>query len=147
MSTTTHCYGSPPREACAPVGGLSEPRWRHFVAGLLPWAEQRFARRVSNELLDLYRTVSAKNARLRGRDLYRAIVMARERTGPKSAEALLDQAEESYATWPTSRALMFSDVVHYIAVSEFLASHAHGEAPWIKTDMRREVESRIPHNL
>jgi len=143
----TRRYGSAPREAGAPAGGLSGARWRDFVTSLLPWAEQRFAKRVSNELLELYRTVSAKNACLRGRDLYRAIVMARERDDPKSADALLDRAEESYATWPTPRAVMFSDVVHYIAVSEFLASHAHGDAPWIKTDMRREVESRIPDNL
>jgi hypothetical protein len=140
-------YASAPREAGAPAVGLSGARWRDFVAGLLPWAEQRFARRVSNELLALYRTVSAKDARLRGRDLYRAIVMARERIDPQSAEALLDRAEQSYATWPTPRAVVFSDVVHYIAVSEFLASQADGHAPWIKTDMRREVESRIPDNL
>ena len=143
----TRGYGSAPREAGAPTGALSGARWRDFVAGLLPWAEQRFARRVSNELLELYRTVSAKDARLRGRDLYRAIVMAHERDDPKSADALLDRTEESYATWPTRRAVKFRDVVHYIAVSEFLASHAHGDALWIKTDMRREVESRIPHNL
>src|SRR2546430_12945188 len=35
----------------------------------------------------------------------------------------LDEAEESYATWPILRALTFCDVVHFIAVSEFLASH------------------------
>jgi hypothetical protein len=64
---------------------------------------------------------------------------------PDSADALLDQAEESYASWPTPRTLTFCDVVHFIAVSEFLASH--GETPWIQADMRREVQSLIPRNL
>jgi len=119
--------------------------WRELLAGLLPWREQRFARCVSRELLELYRTVSGRHARLRGRDLYREIVIAHKQADPDSADALLDQAEESYASWPTPRALTFCDVVHFIAVSEFLASH--GETPWIQADMRREVQSLIPRNL
>jgi len=127
------------------AGGMPGNRWRDVLAGAFPWGERRFAKRVSRELLELYRSVSAKHARLRGRDLYREVVMARKRASPASAEALLEQAEESYAMWPTPRALMFRDVVHFIAVSEFLASH--GDTPWIQTNVRHEVESLIPHNL
>ena len=74
-----------------------------------------------------------------------AVVIAHKQADPDSADALLDQAEESYASWPTPRTLTFCDVVHFIAVSEFLASHA--DTPWIQADMRREVQSLIPRNL
>jgi hypothetical protein len=118
---------------------------RELLASLLPWREQRFARCVSRKLLKLYQTVSGNHARLRGRDLYREIVIAHKRADRDSADALLDQAQESYATWPSPRTLRFCDVVHFIVVSEFLASHS--DTPWIQTDMRRKVESLIPHNL
>jgi YHS domain-containing protein len=120
-------------------------RWRDLLAGLLPGRERRFAKRVSRDLLALYRTESARDPRLRGRDLYRTIVMTRMRADPDSADALLDQAEESYAAWPTRRPLRFRDVVHFLAVSEFLASH--GDTPWIHENMKDEVDSQIPHNL
>ena len=124
---------------------LSESAWRGLLAGLAPWRERRFARCVARELVELYRTVSVRHPRLRGRDLYREIVIARKRIDPESANALLDEAEESYATWPTVRTLTFCDVVQFIAVSEFLASH--GDTAWIQADMRREVRSEIPRNL
>jgi hypothetical protein len=133
------------RDPSTQAGGVPGSRWRDLLAGAFPWGERRFAKRVSRELLGLYGTVSAKHPRLRGRDLYREVVIARKQTGPASAEALLDQAEESYAMWPTPRSLMFRDVVHFIAVSEFLASHR--DTPWIQTNVRRQVESLIPHNL
>jgi hypothetical protein len=95
--------------------------------------------------LKLYGIVAASHPRLRGRDLYRKIVIARTHSDEASAETLLDQAEESFAAWPTRRDLKFVDVVHFIAVSEFLASH--GNSPWIYANMGREVESQIPGSL
>jgi YHS domain-containing protein len=141
----------PKRFAVAVRGPDKAPRWltgaawRGLLAGLVPWRERRFARCVARRLVELYRTVSARHPRLRGRDLYREIVIAHKRIDPDSANALLDEAEESYATWPILRTLTFCDVVHFIAVSEFLASH--GDAAWIQADMRREVKSQIPRNL
>lgn len=135
---------SQPHASVAP-GPPPEAGWRDRLVALLPGREQRFVRRVSRELLDLYRSVSAADARLRGRDLYRQVVIARKRANPKSADRLLDQAEESYAMWPAPRALTFCDVVHFIAVSEFLASH--GDTPWLHENVRREVESLIPRDL
>jgi hypothetical protein len=43
------------------------------------------------------------------------------------------------------RALIFRDVVHFLAVSEFLTSH--GDTQWIHENMAREVQSQIPHTL
>jgi hypothetical protein len=119
--------------------------WRDILAGLFPWRERRYARDISRDLLKLYRIVSASHPDLRGRDLYRKIIIARTRADPDSAEALLNQAEESFAAWPTRRTLTFCDVVHFVAVSEFLASH--GNSPWIYANMGREVAAQIPDNL
>jgi len=55
------------------------------------------------------------------------------------------QAQESFAAWPTRRALKFCDLVHFVDVSEFLASH--GNSPWIYANMGREVASQISDNL
>jgi len=126
-------------------GALPGRGWRDVLAGLFPWRERRFARQVSRELLQLYRAVKTQHPGLPPRDLYRKIVIAHTRGDEQSAEALLDLAEESFAEWPTRRALKFNDVVHFIAVSEFLASH--GNSPWIYANMGREVASRIPAEL
>jgi YHS domain-containing protein len=135
----------PSRAVGAPSGSPTENRVRDFFTILFPWRERRFARRVSRELLKLYWIVSASHPDLKGRDLYRKIVIARTRADPEAAEALIDQAEESFATWPARRTLMFCDVVHFLAVSEFLASH--GNSLWIHANMGREIASQIPHNL
>jgi hypothetical protein len=129
------------------AGPVPAPRagWLARIAALLPGYEQRFARRVSRQLLDLHRSVSARNKRLWGRDLYRQIVIAREGVDAASADALLDRAEQSYARWPASRALMFRDVVHMITVSEFLASH--GESPWIHENLRQEIDALVAKHL
>ena len=58
--------------------------------------------------------------------------MARTGSDLNEAEAVLSWAEQSFASWPTERALTFSDVVHYMAVSEYLvdtgAESAQAEA-------------------
>ncbi len=116
-----------------------------LFAGLALWRERRFARRVGRELLKLYRSTVAANPGLRGRELYRRIVIARLHTDQGSAETLIDQAEDSFAAWPVRRAVNFCDVVHFIAVSEFLA--AHGDSPWIHANVRQEIASQIPPDL
>jgi hypothetical protein len=120
-------------------------RLRDFVESLFLGAEARFATRVSDDLLALHRAVVTRHPGLRGRDLYRKIVIARTQTDPASAEVLLDQAEESFAAWPAERPLRFSDVVHAIAISEFLASH--DGASWIRANMGRVIQARIPRDL
>jgi hypothetical protein len=127
------------------LGDLYGTGWRDVFSGPLACRERRFARRIGRELLKLYWIVSASHPELRGRGLYRTIVVSRTRADPESAEALLDHAEESFAAWPTRRALKFRDVVHFIAVSEFLA--AHGNSSWIHANMGREVASQIPPSL
>jgi hypothetical protein len=137
--------GAVPRIAASSPGILEGAGWLDLFAGFFPWRERRFARRVSRDLLKLYRIISASQPGLRGPDLYRKVVMAYTRADAASADTVINQAEESFAAWPVQRELKFCDVVHFIAVSEFLASH--GNSPWIHANVGREVASQIPHNL
>jgi hypothetical protein len=58
---------------------------------------------------------------------------------------MLRRAQHSFAAWPTQRDLRFADVVHYLAIEEFLA--AHPEADWTQVHMGRIVTARVPRQL
>jgi hypothetical protein len=62
-----------------------------------------------------------------------------------AADAVLENAEQSFTIWPVNRALKFSDVVHCLAASEVLASSRGSR--WIHADIKRVVASSIPHDL
>jgi hypothetical protein len=116
----------------------------HPLAWLLAWRERRSAGDCCRELLKLHEAVRAREPRLAGRALYRQIVALRLGDAA-AADHVLERAEDSFAVWPVSRALNFRDVTHYLAVSEFIASHAG--ARWMHADIRRVVDSTIPHHL
>jgi len=124
-------------------------QWRALrgliTSHLLAWREKRYAVRASHELLRVYRSIAAGHPDLAGRDLLRLVVMERGQCDAPAADQILEDAEESFAVWPARRELTFGDVVHYLAVAEFLASH-HAER-WIHADIARVVASRIPHEL
>ncbi|HEX4584529.1 MAG TPA: hypothetical protein VH183_06845 [Burkholderiaceae bacterium] len=122
-------------------------RVRRLLAPLLlGWRERRHAAKASRELLELYRTVAAIHPRLGKHDLYRRIVMARQGGSAASADAVLARAAESYATWPVERALTFRDVVHYLAVTDYLATN-DDLADWTRENLSRVVMSRVPEDL
>jgi YHS domain-containing protein len=118
---------------------------QRWFSPLTAWRERHAATSCCRELLQLYHTVAAEHPGLAGMALYRQVVMARTGHDASTADSILRLAEESFSSWPVSRDLNFRDVVHYLAVSEFLASHP--ESRWIQADMRRIVQSSIPHNL
>lgn len=120
------------------LGGLIAS-WR------LARSERRHAERVSDELLALYRAVSADHPELSGRELYKRLVMARTGSDATEANRMLDCAEESFAAWPVSRELTLCDVVHYLSVAEFI--QIHGGERWMHTDINLVVKSNIPHQL
>jgi len=112
---------------------------------LLAWRERRFAARCARELLKLHQGLSTRYPELKGKSLYRRVVAARLHDDDLAAEAVLQHAEQSFAIWPVERALNFRDVVHYLAVSQFMA--LHGDAHWVYADMKRIVDAIIPHQL
>ena len=115
-----------------------------LVASLFSWREAQYAAQVSREMLKLYQIVSASLPGLPRRAIYKKVVMARTGSDLDEAEAVLRRAEQSFASWPTERALTFSDVVHYMAVSEYLAID---DRMATRINMGRLVAGRIPPNL
>ena len=89
--------------------------------------------------------VLRRHPTLRGRALYQRIAMERLQSDAATADRLLLQADESFASWPTPREINFGDVVHMIAIREFHAEH--GKAHWIIADMGRIVADIVDHRL
>jgi hypothetical protein len=118
--------------------------WVQKLAFLLWWHEVRYATRKGRELLTLYRAVAARQAGLARRELYREIVMTYTGATADEAGSLLVQAERSFASWPTVRELTFTDVVHYLAVSQYLAKEKRKAT---RVDMGRLIAQRIPKDL
>jgi YHS domain-containing protein len=125
--------------------GLLEQVRGLLATPLALWRQSRHAAAVSRQLLKLHSFVAERHPDLKGRALYRQIVMVRSGADIVSADRMLNRAEQSFAQWPAQRDLRFADVVHYLAVEEFLA--AHGETHWTHAHMGRVVAARIPSKL
>jgi transposase len=135
--------------APAPLAGAARTptRTRKLLAPFFAgWREKHYAARISRELLELHRTVAAAHPRLTKHELYRQIVMARVGGTLAAADAALDRAADSFASWPVERPLTFRDVVHYLAVSDYLA--ANGDvAEWTRENLGKVVSSIVPDDL
>jgi hypothetical protein len=116
-----------------------------FEAALRAWSERHFAHKCCRELLHLHRDVVARYPGLEPFDAYRKLVAARTGADAAAVDAVLRRATESYASWPTSRALNLRDVIHYLAASEYLTLHE--EASWLEQNLKRIVDAVVPHEL
>jgi hypothetical protein len=88
-----------------------------FVA----YAERRYAKETSQQLLELFRHQQREHPELKGRALYEAVIA--RRLGSNSiltAAEIVRRAEESFADWPKDRELKFRDVVHYQTFDEYM---------------------------
>jgi hypothetical protein len=119
--------------------------FRLIASWLLTWNEGRYTTQTSRELLAIYRSIFSAHPKLANRELYKRVVIAHKGCDETVAKRILESAEESFAAWPVRRELTFCDVVHYLAMTEFLTLH-DGEH-WIYSDLRYKVSSRIPHEL
>ena len=109
------------------------------------WRERRFAAGCCRELLALHQATAARHAQVKGVALYRLVVAAHVGGDAAAADLLLRRARESYALWPEPRALTFRDVAHYLSVSGYWALHRGRR--WVCSDIRRVVDTLIPHHL
>lgn len=109
-------------------------------------AERHYARRVSEQMLDLFQRERREHPDLSGRALYEAVAARRLGDKPRmSAAELVRRAEESFADWPAERAVRFRDVVHYLIFDEYL--HAGKAREATKTNMGGVVARIIPEEL
>lgn len=90
---------------------------RRFLFGA--YAERRYARDASAQLLALYRQQHHEHPQMSKRALYQNIVA--QRLGPQAvrAEELVRRAEQSFTHWPAERDLQFRHVVHYLIFYEY----------------------------
>jgi hypothetical protein len=73
------------------------------------------------------------------------VVVARTGCVESAANVILNSAQQSFAQWPVRRELTLCDVVHYLSLNEFLASHK--DESWIHTDMGQVVAAHVPPEL
>jgi len=132
----------------APRPQQQAPGWPRKLLGSLfvGWQEKSSAAKTSRELLKIYNSVRAARPELRKRELYRLVVVERLGGTLAAADAVLARAAESFATWPVEREVNFRDVVHYLAVSDYLASNSVA-AGWTRENLGSVVASLIPENL
>jgi hypothetical protein len=119
------------------------PKW-HLLPGVRLFTEIWFAWRASHELLDSYKRMRLEDTQLAGRALYERIVIRRSGLDAQAVTGILRRAEQSFCEWPSERELTFRDVVQYIAIEEFLRSHA---ATGTHTNLVKVVEYVIPGDL
>ena len=100
---------------------------------------------AGREMLRLHRDFSSRYPELKGHSLYRRVVARRLDGNDLVAEAVLHHATQSFAIWPVERELNFRDVVHYLAVSQYVALHPGTR--WVHADIKRLVEELIPAQL
>ena len=109
-------------------------------------AERHYARRASEQLLELFRREQREHPDLNGWALYEAVAAKRLGDRPRmSATEVVKRAEESFADWPVSRAVRFRDVVHYMIFDEY--THAGKTREATKTNMGAVVARVIPEEL
>jgi hypothetical protein len=109
-------------------------------------AERHYARRASEQMLDLYRKERREHPDLNGWALYEAVAARRLGDQPRmSAAEVVRRAEESFADWPVARAVRFRDVVHYMIFDEYM--HAGKTREATKTNMGAVVARVIAEEL
>jgi len=125
---------SPPSGA-APARGVTQSAFQ----------EKHFAQRVATDLLELHHREARRDASMHGMELYRRLVMLRMGVDAFTADLLLEQARESFASWPTERPLRFHDVVHMVVIREF--KEAHPGVAWFGTNVGQIVAKLVDPRL
>jgi hypothetical protein len=111
------------RSAVHPPRTLRD-RWTEFTTNRqAAWRELRFAKEAGQRALACFRRLQANQPTLSGRPLYEAFACEYGRIDSAAARTMLHRAEASFAAWPNERELIFRDVVQYMVILEYLATH------------------------
>jgi hypothetical protein len=148
-ATITHCISAMEEGAPSSSQRMSLAQrataWRNeLAASLVSPRESRYVAAIVRELLKLHWIVSASHPGLPRREIYKKVVMARTGADEDEANSILRRAEQSFALWPKERELTFADVVHYMAVSEYLTGDDRFAT---RIDMGRLIAGRVPADL
>jgi hypothetical protein len=118
----------------------------HNIGLFAGTAERHYAKRASEQMLDLFHKERRVHPDLNGWALYEAVAARRLGDKPRiSAAEVVRRAEESFADWPVERAVRFRDVVHYMIFDEYVHSGKAREAT--RTNMGAVVARIIPEEL
>jgi hypothetical protein len=110
------------------------------------WAERRFAKALARKELALYRAIRAEDPNLPRMDVYRRILLRRPGYDEERVGALLRQAEDGVSWWPHDKDLSLRDVVHYLAVNEYL-EREKTERKGTHVVFRDIIDKQIPAEL
>ncbi len=111
----------------------------------LDWRKRAHARRVTSSMLKLYLIMSKEHSGIEKKELYLLVLTLHFNCSRDTAEELMRSAEESFAIWPVERKLRFRDLVHYVALIEWMASNKNNK--WTHHSISEFVATRIPSNL
>ena len=99
-------------------------RWTEFFANRrAAWRELRFAKEAGQRALACFQRLRSDQPALTGRPLYEAFVCEFAKADSAAARTILHRAEASFAAWPNERDLIFRDVVQYVVILQYLATH------------------------
>lgn len=85
------------------------------------YAERRYAREASEQLLELFWCEQREHPELKARALYEAVIARRLGSNLTiSAADIVRRAEQTFADWPAEREVKFRDVVHYQIFDEYM---------------------------
>lgn len=137
----------PPQVAPASVpAGIDGPAPAGLFARFFVGRKERKAAAVTaREMLEIHRKISGAYPALKGNLLYRQVVVAYKGGGLPEADSVLRRAADSYARWPVERPLAFRDVVHYVAVTDYLATNV--SANWTQENIGRQVARLVRDGL
>lgn len=109
------------------------------------WQERRQVVSTCTQMLARFDTIAKAYPGGARKDLYRQLIMDRVGCDAAAAGRAVDQAADSFTQWPRPRPLTLRDVVHFMAVVEYLADHP--AAAGMLSDVDGLVAERIPEGL
>ena len=120
--------------------------WVEFLSDrLASWREWRFARRGARRAMDCRQRLIGQASGMGEREFYEAFVREYSGLDIPAARTVLRRAEASFAAWPNERDLIFRDIVQFLAISEYLASHPKRSGT--TANMTIVISRIIPKNL
>jgi hypothetical protein len=110
------------------------------------WPEKRYATRLARRLLAALTRVREAHPTLTAKEQYaKALMQALDCDAERAAE-LISDAEDSVSWWPHDKELNFRDLVHFVAVTLYMAE-CGAQRAGTTVVFRDIIYKRIPERL